>query len=230
VLCGLVALSAWLAFDWIAPALVARLPEQSTWYASLGAQIVRYLSATLATVLGVIVALAVTPPLCGPALERIVVAEERELGVPERAPLGFFAELVCGVRAQLFAALFAVPLLCVLWMVDLFIPAAALVTVPAKFAVTSLALAWNLFDYPLTLRGVRMRERFALVVRYKAATLGFGIAFAILFFVPCCAVILLPVGVAGATRTLWEIVRHDPEAVPIRSKGNLSAPSARLPG
>jgi CysZ protein len=65
--------------------------------------------------------------------------------------------------------------------------------------VVALAIAWNLFDYPLTLRGIRARERLDLVRRNWRATLGFGLGFALVFAVPCMAVALLPAAVAGAT-------------------------------
>jgi len=214
VLSVLVALSAWLSFSWFGPLLGGMITTQETWYERLGAEVLHYLGAILATVFGALLALAITPPLCGPALERIVVAQERALGIPERAPLGLLSELLCGVRAQACAALFALPLLALLWLIDFALPAAAVLTVPGKFLVAAFALAWNLFDYPLTLRGVRMRERLALVTRYKLFSFGFGAAFAILFLVPCCAVLLLPVGVAAATRSLWTLLLHDPTLLP----------------
>jgi CysZ protein len=118
------------------------------------------------------------------------------------------------MRAQAFAACFAVPLLTVLWVVELFVAPAVFVTVPLKLIVTAFSLAWNLFDYPLTLRGIRMRERLRLVLAYKGAALGFGLGFALLFWFPCFGVLMLPVGVAGATRLVWQIMRADPNVLP----------------
>ncbi len=223
VLSVLVALSAWIAFTWFGPLLGSLVSRADTWYERLGGEVLHYLGAILATVFGALIALALTPPLCGPVLERLVVAQERALGVPERAPLGLLSEIVCGVRAQACAALFALPLLTLLWLVDLALPAAAIVTVPGKFLVAALALAWNLFDYPLTLRGVRMRERVRLVARHKLFSLGFGAAFALLFLVPCCAVLLLPVGVIAATRSVWTVLLHDPEVLPHLERPSRSA-------
>jgi CysZ protein len=124
------------------------------------------------------------------------------------------SEIWCGVRAQVFVAIFALPILIGLWILELLFPPAAIVTVPLGFMVASLSLAWNLFDYPLTLRGVRMRDRFSLVMRHKAASLGFGAAFAVLFWVPCFGILLLPVGAAAATRVLWRILETDPDILP----------------
>lgn len=214
VLFALVALSAWVSFSWFGPLLGGLVSAPDTWYERIGGEALRYLGAVLATVFGTLLALAITPPLCGPVLERLVVAQERALGIPERAPLGLLSEILCGVRAQACAALFALPLLSLLWLLDLLFPAAAVVTIPGKFLVAALALAWNLFDYPLTLRGVRMRERVRLVARYKLFSLGFGAAFVLLFLVPCCAVLLLPVGVIAATRSVWTVLLHDPSMLP----------------
>lgn len=225
VLCLLVALSAWLSFSWFGPLLGGLVSSPDTWYERLGGEALHYLGAILATVFGALLALAITPPLCGPVLERLVVAQERALGVPERAPLGFFKEILCGVRAQACAALFALPLLSLLWIVDLLLPAAAIVTLPGKFLVAALALAWNLFDYPLTLRGVRMRDRVRLVARHKLFSVGFGAAFALLFLLPCCAVLLLPVGVVAATRSVWTILLHDPTLLPHISRPGSSGPT-----
>jgi CysZ protein len=204
---ALIAGFGWLSFSWLGPAVATRFAEPNVWYAA----IVHYVVAIGAALLGVFLALAITPPLSGPALERIVIAEERELGIPERAPLGFFAEITCGLRAQALAGAFSVPVLTVLWLVDLVLPVAAVVTLPCKLATVALALSWNLFDYPLTLRGVRMRQRLRLVRSNKAAVLGFGLAFSILFLVPCCMIVTLPIGVAAATRTLWALLEHDPQ-------------------
>ena len=88
---------------------------------------------------------------------------------------------------------------------------AVVVTLPLKIVVASFTLAWNLLDYPLTLRQVRMRDRWRLLARYKLACLGFGAALSLLFWIPCgCQVILLPVGAAGASQLVWQLLRHDP--------------------
>ena len=178
-------------------------------------------------VVGVFFALALTPPLAGPALEKIVALQERALGVSPRPPLGLWSEIWCGFRAQVFVLLGLVPILAALWLFELLLPPAAVVTVPLQLAVTSLALAWNLLDYPLTLRAVRMRERFALFKRYKAACLGFGAAFSLLFWIPCgCQILLLPVGAAAATDLVWHLIASDPELLPELGRGS----QAQAPG
>jgi CysZ protein len=199
----------YLAVSLVTPAVESWLGEPSSWYGELGVTLATILSAVLAGGLGLLIALALTPPLSGPALERIVAEKEQRLGAPPREALGFLAEMWCGLRAQMFAAAFALPIMIALWIVDLLLPPAVVVTIPLKFLVASFALAWNLFDYPLTLRGMRIRRRLSLVRRYKAATLGFGLAFTLLFFIPCFGVLLLPVGVAAATELVWRMLRAE---------------------
>lgn len=179
-----------------------------------GASVLGWIGAVLAAVLGLLLAMALTPPLSSPALERIVGQVEERIDAPKRTPLGFFAEMLSGLKAQAVAALFAVPLLSILWLIEIFVSPAVFVTVPLKFLVSALCLAWNLFDYPLTLRGVRMRDRLRLVRAHRRSALGFGIGFAILFWLPCFGILMLPVGVAAATRLVWEILGSDPELLP----------------
>jgi len=223
ILSGLSVAFAALALYWVGPLVKGWFSDPETWYAEAS----RWLAALLSAALGVLVALALTPPLSAPALERIVALIERQLGVAPRTPLGFFSEMVCGLRAQFWAFLVAGPILAALWLVDLFVAPAAVVTMPLKAVVASLALAWNLFDYPLTLRGVSVRARLALLVRNKRAVAGFGAAFAILFWVPCFGVLLLPVGVAAATRLLWRILRARPELLPDLPRSSLSSGRSR---
>src|SRR5258708_7735853 len=82
-----------------------------------------------------------------------------------------------------------------LFVVDLFVPPATVVTVPVRIVVTALTVAWNLIDYPLTLRGMRVRQRLALVRVEWRSFLGFGLGFAAVFWIPCCGIVLLPIGV-----------------------------------
>ncbi|MCC6217840.1 MAG: EI24 domain-containing protein [Polyangiaceae bacterium] len=200
----------------LAPALEGWLPPggDTGWAgtaAGVGRAAVRWLALVLASLLGLFGALALTPPLAAPALERIVGHVEREVGAPARAELGLLAEMACGLRAQLFAWAVAGPPLALLWLVGVLVPPASVVVVPLQVALTALTLAWNLLDYPLTLRGVRMRARARFLRRHASAVLGFGLGFAALFAVPCFGVLLLPCGAAGATLLLWRLAAADPE-------------------
>jgi CysZ protein len=226
VLLAFTAVFVWLSVSQVEPLVASWLPSPREWYAKLGVEFLSWLAAALAALLGFVLALAVTPPLSSPALEKVVALRERDLGVPERPPLGFWQEVWCGLKAQVSVALLAGPVLVLLWLLDLLFPIAAVVTVPIKCVVVSAALAWNLFDYPLTLRGVRMRGRLALINAHWRPTLGFGLAFSVLFWIPCSSVLLLPVGVVAATEVVWGILRSDPRCAARLPAGTPARPPA----
>lgn len=179
---------------------------QSDW-GQVGAGILSWAAVAALAVVGWFVAVPLAPPLSAPALEHVVRRVETELGVPPRESIGFFRELLCGFRALAGGAAVGVPILALLWIVEFFAPPVAIVTTPLKFVVGSLLVAWGLFDYPLTLRGVGFRARLGLIRDNFACVLGFGVAFALVFWVPCCGVALLPVGAAAATRITVAIER-----------------------
>lgn len=205
---GFVALS-WLVIKpWVEEAVTSL-----SWLTFLGefrgatGEVAAWASFVMTAVLGWIVSAFFVPPLSSPALERLVTLTEGELGVPERAPLGVLAELWCGLRSSLISLAITLPLIAVLWVLALLVPPAAIVATPLKLLIGALGVAWGLFDYPMTLRGIGVRQRLSFINRHAAPVLGFGTAFALVFWLPCCGVLLLPVGVIAATRLFWDIER-----------------------
>ena len=190
----------------VAPWVATKLPAVASWYGEVAVGVVSYGLAVLLAIIGWFVATALAVPLSAPALERIVDQVEQKLGAPARVPIGWLRELACGFRSLFGALLLAGPLLIAVWVLEAFLPVLAPITIPAHVIVTSLLVAWGLFDYPLTLRGIGFRERLALVREHFACVLGFGLAFALLFWFPCCGILLLPVGAAAATRLTLEIL------------------------
>jgi CysZ protein len=211
VLAGLSVAMCYGAVTLVSVSLDDLFGHPATWYGAAGTTILRFLGWILAIVIGLLLALLITPPLSSPALEHIVAQVEASMGIAPRGKIGFFAEIWCGLRAQAAALVITVPLLALLWLVEFFFAPAVWVTVPLKFVVSAFGLAWNLFDYPLTLRGVRIRRRLRIMLEHKAAAFGFGIAFAILFWLPGCGVLMLPVGVVAATRLTWKILEARPD-------------------
>jgi Etoposide-induced protein 2.4 (EI24) len=173
----------------------------------LGATAASWISLLFAGLLGWLLAGLLAPVLSAPALERVVGITEQDLAVPARAPLGFLAEFWCGFRSLLMSSAIAVAIVVALTLLEMVVPPAAVVTTPLKLLLASLGVAWGLFDYPLTLRGIGARARFAFMRRHFSVVLGFGAAFSLVFWLPCFGVAMLPVGVAAATRLYWEIQR-----------------------
>lgn len=196
----------YLAVEHVKPMVSARVDADGGFWASLAA----WLSALVFAGVGWILSAAFTPPLSAPALERIVGIVEQDLGVPERPSLGLLAEMWCGIRSMLLGSAITLPIVLALTLVELVFAPAAVVVTPLKLIIGALGVAWGLFDYPLTLRGIPARQRMAFVKRHVGLVLGFGTAFALVFWVPCCGIVMLPVGVVAATRLLWEIERSAP--------------------
>jgi uncharacterized protein involved in cysteine biosynthesis len=182
------------------PWLVAHLPDVTSAFGRTGEDVAGWAFAVLLAWIGWYFALALAPVVSAPALERIVELVERRAGAPRREPLGFLRELGCGLRSLAGAACIALPASFVLWLVGFVFPAATPVTLPLGALLGALLVAWSLFDYPLTLRGFGFRARLGFMREHFTCVAGFGVAFAVSFSLPCCAVALLPVGAVAATR------------------------------
>ncbi|HET7542059.1 MAG TPA: EI24 domain-containing protein [Polyangiaceae bacterium] len=177
---------------------------------NFGAGALSWLSVAVGCVAGWFVAALFTPVLSAPALERIVALVEVDLSAPPRRALGTLGEFACGLRATALGIALFVPPVIALTVLELALPAVALVTTPVKLSLGALGVSWNLLDYPLTLRGIGARERVAFVRAHAASALGFGSAFALSFWLPCCGILLLPVGVAAATELYDTLTRTHP--------------------
>jgi CysZ protein len=89
------------------------------------------------------------------------------------------------------------------------IPGAAVVTVPLKFVFAVLFIGWDVCDYPLSVRGLPLRRRIEIVTANLGAVLGFALGLGLVALVPCGFLLLLPVGVSGATVLMHEVHRWD---------------------
>ena len=157
----------WLSFDRVGPWLSqAWLPEVSTWYGQGAKTALRWLVSAVAAYFSLLFAIMMTPPLSAPALEHLVRLQESALGAPQRAEQSFWFELRCGAGAQLLALGLFGPLWLALWLLSVLLPALAVLIVPLEALLVALALAWNLLDYPLSLRGLRARARLSLLRRH----------------------------------------------------------------
>jgi uncharacterized protein involved in cysteine biosynthesis len=200
----------YLAIRFVRPWALQLFPTDSTVWLVLG-DLTSWVAVGAAAFFGWFLAMVFTPPLSAPALERIVDIVERDVRAPERAPLGIWTEFWCGLRSTLVSSAVTLPLIIALTLLELVFAPIAVVTMPLKLLLTALGVSWTLFDYPLTLRGVGARQRMQLMKRHLGLVLGFGTAFALVFWLPCCSVVMLPVGVVAATQLLWQIERALPE-------------------
>jgi hypothetical protein len=80
------------------------------------------------------------------------------------------------------------------------VPEGLLLAGPAMLVVGALALTWDLFDHPLSRRGVPIRARFAWFWQRRWSVLGFAAAIELFALVPGVQLLVLPIGVVAATR------------------------------
>ena len=195
LLCGL---SIGGAIQFVPRLMAAAWPGLEATLGSIGTWLLHFLGVVIAAALGLALALFATPPLCAPALERLVLLRERELGIASRPAAGLWREFRSALAAQLWAAAIGGPILLLLWLVTLLFPPLAPITFALEFLVVALTWACSLLDYPLSLRGVSVRERARLMRRGAARVFGFGLSLGLVFAVPLLPLLLLPAAVAAA--------------------------------
>lgn len=166
----------------------------------VGATLLGTVLAVAGLLLALLVGVSLAQPLSGWALDGLVREQDRALGLPPcpEQPLGRAALRSLGSALLALAA--GLPLVAGLTLVGWLVPPAAVVTLPLKFLVASLLLAWDLLDYPLGLRGAGLGARVGWCTRNLGAVLGFGLAAMVVFVVPGLGLLALPCGVAGAAR------------------------------
>ncbi len=206
--CGLFGLAVW-GSNWLSASVFG--PDPGTWGR------VGYWSMTIALwlvglVVAVLLALSLAQPLSGWALESISHAQEVALTGTAAPTTSFLANLLSTAKAVVIALLVGGTLLAILFVINFFFPPAMIVTVPLKLIVCGWMLAWDFLDYPLAMRGVGLEGRFAWVGRNFGAFTLFGLLWALLVVVPGVVLLVLPAGVAGATRLVVadERLRRNP--------------------
>jgi CysZ protein len=142
--------------------------------------------------------LGLAQPASGPALEAIVRRTEKKLGYPEHEPTPFLTDIARSAGSAALGIGGALTVVIALTLVG-FIPGAVIVTVPLKIIATALFLAWDVIDYPLSVRGVKLGQRLAFVARNFKAVAGFAVGLGLVAMIPCGILLILPVGVIGAT-------------------------------
>ncbi len=183
-------------------------PTSSAWGSASGVAL-KVLGTLLAVMLSALVGFALAQPLSGPALEGIVRRQEAELGAPVRPGSSLAVEIWRSLQSLLVGYMFGIPALILLLALSLVLPYATVVLFPLKLLVAAFTVAWDLCDYPMSVRGLRMSVRVGTIFRHARAVLGFSLALALAALVPCLLFLLLPGGVAGAARLMWAVERFE---------------------
>jgi CysZ protein len=161
-------------------------------------------------VVGFFIALTVAQPISGFALEAIARRQEVALGGRTWPDVPFLRGLGSSLRVSLTALAVSLPILAGLAVITLLFPPASVLTIPLKLIVTGLAAAYDFLDYPLSVRDTAVPHRVDFMKANFWAVLGFGLSVAALLLIPGMALLLLPFGVAGATRMVVEVDRQRP--------------------
>jgi CysZ protein len=181
-------------------------PDRGTWGA-IGYWSLMVLLSVIALLIGTLVGLTLAQPLSGFALEKIAHAQQFKLTGHAGQGLPYFQALLLNLRTVTCTLVVGGTSLTALFLIGLLFSPALVVTVPLKFLVCSWMLAWNFLDYPLGLRGLGERARIHWCLRHFGAFTLFGAGWAGLCVIPGIVLLVLPMGVAGATRL---VLRDDP--------------------
>jgi len=163
------------------------------WLGSVGA----LLGSTVASLL---LGLTLAQPISGFALDALSRQQEVALGGEERPDGALWETTWRGLRVTFAGLALGLPLIVVLSILGLVIPFGFVVTVPLKFLVTGLLVAWDFLDYPLGLRGMAVRARLRFMRTHLRAMVAYGLAMGALLLIPGVGLLLLPIGVAAATQ------------------------------
>jgi CysZ protein len=205
LLCGLMGFAAWGA-HWSTWALVGE-PE-GVW-GQIGGWLLDVLLVLVAVFIAALLAIALAQPLSGFALEAVARAQERALLGRNVPHTSFWNALWTSTRATAVMLILGGFIYTALFVVDLCFPPMVAVTVPARFIAGGWLLAWNFLDYPLSLRGLGVWARLSWAFRHFDEFTVFGLTWAALLFVPGLFFVILPMGVAGATRLVVEAEERD---------------------
>ncbi|WP_329252164.1 EI24 domain-containing protein [Actinoallomurus sp. NBC_01490] len=130
--------------------------------------------------------------------------EESAGGLPPEAGVPLWRQVLRGIGDAIVVGLIT-GLFAVLFFVLGFLPVVGQTVVPVVAALVSgYFLTLELTSIALERRGLRRREKFALLRRERALSVGFGASVFVVFLIPLGAVLAMPGAVAGGTLLVRE--------------------------
>lgn len=144
---------------------------------------------------GAIIALAIAFALLGPLFEKLSEKVEEILGIHMRRSKGLKWEILQSLKTSAYFALGA-PVAILLGLIPFLGP-------PLALAFTGHRVAFQNTDSVLLRRGMGFTQRREFHARFRAETLGFGVAAVLLF--PVINVFAVPVFVVAATRLVNDL-------------------------
>lgn len=190
---------------WGAAALSHAIVGDGSTAADVGRWTLTVLLSVVALLVAFLVAFALAQPISGFALETISQRQEKELAgtapTPPKLADSFFPTL----KVTLFGLVCTLPAIAILTAIGMAFPPAVVVTIPLKFIIGALFIAWDLLDYPLGIRRLGVRERLRFMTKNFGAVFAFGMSAGLFVLIPGFGLLMLPYGVAGATRlVVWQ--------------------------
>jgi CysZ protein len=173
--------------------------------AEVGRWTLTALLAIVAFLVAFLIAFALAQPISGFALEAISQRQEKALAGAAPAPPKLAESFLPTLKVTLFGLVCTLPAIAVLTLIGIVFPPAVFVTVPIKFVIGALFIAWDLLDYPLGIRRLGVRDRLRFMTKNFGAVFAFGMSAGIFVLIPGFGLLMLPYGVAGATRlVVWD--------------------------
>ncbi len=158
-----------------------------------------------AAMIAIVTFVGVTLVVGAPFYESIAGrVEESEGGLPPEAAVPLIKQLVHGIGDAVIVGLMTT-LFALLFFALGFVPAVGQTVVPVLGAcVSGYFLTFEMTSMAFERRGVRRKERFALMKRSRALSVGFGVTVFVVFLIPFGAVLAMPGAVAGGTLLMRE--------------------------
>ncbi|MCP2335151.1 EI24 domain-containing protein [Actinomadura rupiterrae] len=175
-----------------------------------------------AAFLSVLTFTALTLLVGDPFYERIAVAVEDSMGgAPPEPDVPLLTQIARALKDALILGLYAVGFGALFFVLG-FLPVVGQTVVPVVAAcVSGYFLAGELSAVMLERRGLRRRDRFALLKAHRSLAVGFGASAFVVFLIPLGAVLAMPGAVAGGAILVRE--RLVP-AIPPSHGDQLSSP------
>lgn len=210
VACALLVALGWLFIHVSLGWLAASVPG-----ADVAHTAARWLADALAVALSLAVALyaalSLASPISAKALDGLVRARDAATGAVPYPEAAWTASASRALGAAVLGLAVGVPVTVVVAVVDFLFPPAAVVMLPLGTLLGGYVLAWNLLDYPLGLRAVRLFDRARWMGRRLPLVTGFALSSSLLLLVPGLGLLLLPAGVVGAAIVVARGAPSSPE-------------------
>ena len=202
---------------WAAWRLSAPLRDEVSLLWQIVGMLEAFAVGSVAVGVGALLGLSLAQPASGWALDHLSRALDLSLGGVAHPEGRWLPAAWRGLQVTLAGLAVSLPLLGALLLVDVLFPPAMVVTVPLKFIVGALVVAWDLLDYPFGLRGLPVRARLRFIRANFRAVLGFGGCASLVLLLPGVGLlVLLPLGAAGATQLVAEIERGPTLPSPVK--------------